>query len=51
MRFLCLCNMPERLTLLKFWVTLIGISLFIYRLAVQLPFLNEQPVKKGRNTL
>lgn len=44
-------NMPERLTLIKFRFTLIGISLFTYSLAVQLPLLKGQHVRKGRNTL
>jgi hypothetical protein len=43
--------MSEPLTLIKFQFTLIGISLFTYSLAVQLPLLKAQHVRKGRNTL
>jgi hypothetical protein len=38
--------MPERLTLIKFRFTLIGVSLFTYGLAVQLPLLKGQHVRK-----
>ena len=44
-------NLPERLSLIKFRFTLIGISLYAYSLAVQLPPLNGQYVRKGRSTL
>ena len=44
-------NMAERLTLIKYRFTLIGISLFTYSLAVQLPLLKGQHVRTGRNTL
>jgi hypothetical protein len=45
-----MCN-PPTLRRRKFRFTLIGISLFTYSLAVQLPLLKEQHVRKGRNTL
>ena len=44
-------NMAERLTLIKYRFTLIGISLFTYSLAVQLPLLKGQHGRTGRNTL
>jgi hypothetical protein len=44
-------NMPEGLALIKFRFSLIGISLSTYCLAVQLPLLKGQHVRKGRNTL
>lgn len=37
--------------LIKFRFTIIGISLFTYNLAVKLPLLKEQYVRKGENTL
>ena len=44
-------NMPERLTLINIVFTLIGISLFTYSLAVQLPLLKGQHERRGRSTL
>ena len=44
-------NMPERLTLIKFRFTLLGISLFTYSQAVQLPLLKGHHLRKSRNTL
>jgi hypothetical protein len=44
-------SMYERLTLIKFRFTCIGISLPTYTLAVQLSLLKEQHVRTGRNTL
>jgi len=43
-------NMPERLTLINIVFTLIGISLFTYSLAVQLPLLEGQHERTGRST-
>jgi hypothetical protein len=40
------CDNNERLTLIKFRFTLIGISLFTYSLAVQLLLLKGQHVRK-----
>ena len=41
-------NMPERLTLINIVFTLIGISLFTYSLAVQLPLLKGQHERDGK---